>query len=144
MAIPFVHHFLSRLRNLQVREKCRRSIPINNECRRDLDSVIHIIKIAQKGISINIIIYRWPTHIYHSDSCPARLGGYSDSSFTWRYYLYPEHQFRATNNLLEHIAAIITPWVNIIWAGLHSGACALSMTNSTTSECGYARQISVK
>ncbi len=39
-----------------------------------------------------------------------------------------------TNNLLEHIAAIITPWVDIIWGPLHLGACALSMTDSTTSK----------
>jgi hypothetical protein len=37
MAIPFVPHFLSRLRDLQVWEKSRQSIPITNECRRDLE-----------------------------------------------------------------------------------------------------------
>jgi hypothetical protein len=94
----------------------------------------HIIKIAHDSISMNIIVYRQPAHIYRSDSCPAGLGGYLDSGFTWRYYLKPEHQFQATNNLLEHNAAIITPWVDIICGHLHLGACALSMTDSTTSE----------
>jgi hypothetical protein len=32
MAIPFVHHFLSRLRNLQVQAKSRQSIPITDNC----------------------------------------------------------------------------------------------------------------
>jgi hypothetical protein len=73
-------------------------------------------------------------HVYHLDSCLAGLGGYSDSGFAWQYYLKPGHQFWATNNLLEHIAAIITPWVDIIQGRLHPGACALSMTDSTTSE----------
>ncbi len=139
VAILFVHHFLSRLRSLQVRAKGRQSIPINNKCWRDINLMIHIIQIAHKGISMNINIYQWPTHIYHSDSCPAGLGGYSNCGFAWRYYLYPEHQFRATNDLLEHIAAFITPWVDIIRGCLHSGACALSMTNSTTSE-GWLRK----
>jgi hypothetical protein len=40
---------------------------------------------------------------------------------------------------LEHIAAIITPWVDIIWGHLHSGVCALSMTDSTTLE-GWLRK----
>jgi hypothetical protein len=120
MAIPFVHHFLSRLRCLQTRAKSRQSIPIKNECR--------------KGISMNMIVYRRLTHIYCSDSCPAGLGGYSDSVFAWQYYLKPEHQFQATNNLLEHIVAIITPWIDIVRGHLHSGACALSMTNITTLE----------
>jgi hypothetical protein len=139
MAIPFVHHFLSRLRDLQVQAKSRQSIPIINDCRRDLELMINIIKIVHNGISINIIVYRRPTHIYHSDSCPADLGGYSNSGFAWRYYLKQEHQFRATNNLLEHIAAIITPWLDIIWGPLHLGSCALPMTNSTTSE-GWLRK----
>jgi hypothetical protein len=37
MAIPFVHHFLSRLHDLQTRAKSRQSFPINNECCKDLD-----------------------------------------------------------------------------------------------------------
>jgi hypothetical protein len=139
MAIPFVHHFLSRLRSLQVQAKSRQLIPITNECRRDLELMINIIKIAHNSISMNIIVYRWPTHIYHSDSCPAGLGGYSDSSFAWQYCIKPENQFWATNNLLEHIAAIITSWVDIIWGHLHLGACGLSMTNSTTSK-GWLRK----
>jgi hypothetical protein len=101
--------------------------------------MINIIKITHDGISMNIIVYRHPTHIYHSDSCLAGLRGYSNSSFAWQYYLKPEHQFRATNNLLEHIAAIITPWVDIIWGCLHLGGCMFSMTNSTTSE-GWLRK----
>jgi hypothetical protein len=93
MAIPFVNHFLSRLRNLQVWAKSRQLIPITNNCRRDLELMINIIKIAHNGISMNIIVYQHPTHIYRSDSCPAGLGGYSNSGFVWRYYLNPEHQF---------------------------------------------------
>jgi hypothetical protein len=94
MAIPFVQHFLSRLRDLQVwGAKSRQSIPITDNCRRDLELMINMIKIAHNGISMNIIVYWCPTHIYRSDSCLAGLGGYSDSNFAWRYYLKPEHQF---------------------------------------------------
>ena len=139
MAVPFVHHFLSRLRDLQTRAKSRRAININEECRNDLLLMINIIKIAYRGISLNIIVYRRPTHVYRSDSCPAGLGGYSDSGFAWRYYLPPHLQFRATNNLLEHLAAIITPWIDIIKGRLQPGNCALSMTDSTTSE-GWLRK----
>ena len=139
MAVPFVHHFLSRLRDLQTRAKSRRAINITEECRKDLLLMIDVIKIAHRGISLNIIVYRRPTHVYRSDSCPAGLGGYSDSGFAWRYYLPPHLQFRATNNLLEHLAAIITPWIDIIKGRLQPGDCALSMTDSTTSE-GWLRK----
>ncbi len=81
---------------------------------------------------MNSIAYRCLTHVYRSDSCPAGLGGYSDEGFAWRYYLPPELQFHAPNNLLEHIVAIITPWVDILAGHLKHGDCALSMTNNTT------------
>jgi hypothetical protein len=81
---------------------------------------------------MNIIAYRCPTHAYQSDSCPAGLGGYSDRGFAWRYYLPQYLKFRASNNLLEHIAAIITPWVDIIAGHLPRGNCSLLMTDSTT------------
>jgi hypothetical protein len=56
MAIPFVHHFLSRLGNLHTRAKIRRSIPINDKCCKDLELMLHIIKIAHDGINMNIIV----------------------------------------------------------------------------------------
>ncbi len=71
--------------------------------------------------------------------CPAGLGGYSNSTFAWRWYLPSHLLFQASNNLLEHLAAIITPWVDIIRGCLKVGNCALSMTNSTTSE-GWLRK----
>lgn len=94
-----------------------------------LDFLTH----AKQGIDMNLITYRRPTHVYRSDSCPAGLGGYSHAGFAWRYQLPPHLQFRASNNLLEHIAAIVTPWVDIIADRLQRGDCALSMTDSTTS-----------
>ncbi len=57
MAIPFVHHFLSRLRGLQARAKSRQLITINNECCKDVKLMINIIKISQDGISMNLIVY---------------------------------------------------------------------------------------
>jgi hypothetical protein len=38
------------------------------------------------------------------------------------------------NNLLEHLAAIITPWVDIIVGRLLHSNRTLSMTNNTTLE----------
>ena len=44
-----------------------------------------------------------------------------------------------SNNLLEHLAAIVTPWIDIIAGRLTDGDCVLSMTDSTTSE-GWLRK----
>jgi hypothetical protein len=139
MAIPLVYHFLSRIRDLLVGAKRRRAIRISGECLKDLELMMHMIQIAHEGVSMNSIVYRRPTHVYRSDSCPAGLGGYSDSGFAWRFYLSEGLKFRAKNNLLGHIAAIITPWIDIIRGRLKPGDCALSMTDSTTSE-GWLRK----
>ncbi len=82
---------------------------------------------------MNIIAFRRPTHIYRSDSCPYGLGGYSHEGFAWRHKLHDEHRFRASNNLLEFIESIITPWIDLINKRLSPGDFALSMTDSTTS-----------
>jgi hypothetical protein len=81
-----------------------------------------------------LIAFRQPTQVYRSDSCPAGLGGYSHKDFAWCFYLPDELKFGASNNLLKNLSAIITPWINIITGRLKKGGCALSMTNSTTSE----------
>ena len=94
---------------------------------------------CNQGIDLNLIAFRQPTHVYRSDSCPAGLGGYSREGFAWRFYLPDNLQFRASNNLLEHLTAIITPWIDIIAGRLTKGDCALSMTDSTTSE-GWLRK----
>jgi hypothetical protein len=62
------------------------------------------------------------------------LGGYSHKGFAWHFYLPDNLEFCALNNHLEHLAAIITPWINIFAGQLKEGNCALSMTDSTTSE----------
>jgi hypothetical protein len=96
--------------------------------------MLGFLKIANKGISLNSIAFRQPMHIYRSDSCPAGLGGYSHKGWAWRWYLPDNLLFRALNNLLEHLAAIVLPWVHIIAGRLKCKDYVLSMTDSTTAE----------
>jgi hypothetical protein len=137
--LPQIHHFLSRFRFLLKRLQNQRKLSINQECIADLHFLLSVLAKCRKGIDMNLLSYRNPTHVYRSDSCPAGMGGYSDEGYAWRFYLPPELQFRASNNLLEHLAAIITPWIDIIADRLTHGDCALSMTDSTTSE-GWLRK----
>jgi hypothetical protein len=83
---------------------------------------------------MNQIAYRKPTHVYISDDCPAGMGGYSHEGFMWQFYLPDNLKFRASNNLLEHMAGIISPWVDILAGRLNNGDCSLSMMDSTTSK----------
>jgi hypothetical protein len=131
--VPFVYHFLSRLRDLQWRATNRRLIDIPQTCRNDLELMLSFLHKAYTGINMNLISFRRPTHIYRSNSCPYGLGGHSHEGFAWRLELPEDCRFQASNNLLEFIASIITPWIDLISKRLRPGDCALSMTDSTTS-----------
>jgi hypothetical protein len=93
-----------------------------------------VLQKCQHGIDLNAIAYHCPTNVYRSDSCPAGIGGYSHEGFAWRYYLPKDLKFQASNNLLEHLAEIITLWVDILTGRLKEGYRALSMTDNKTSE----------
>lgn len=114
MVIPGVHHFLSRLRDLLWKAKRRHWIVIPPACADDFRLMKVFLAQAWKGVSLNLLAYRRPTHVYYSDSCPFGLGGFSTAGHAWRFIIPGELRFRASNNLLEHMAAIITSWVDII------------------------------
>ena len=137
--ISWVFHFLSRLRSLLARAHKRCVIRIDNVCKKDLAPMLTILEKAKNGIDMNLLTFRSPDRIYYSDSCPAGLGGYSNQGHTWRFQIPDDLLFCAMNNLLEFLAVIITPWINIINGRLNSGDCALSMTDSTTAE-GWMRK----
>jgi hypothetical protein len=62
----------------------------------------------------------------------------------WRFKVPNEHQFKASNNLLEFLAAVITPWIDIRNNRLTAGDCALSMRDSTPAEGGMRKSNFVK
>ena len=95
--------------------------------------MLRFLDIAKQGINMNLIVFRRPTHVFWSDSCPFGLGGYSDKGFAWQFELPEELCFRASNNLVEYIASIISPWIDMLAGRLNQGDCALSMTDSSTS-----------
>jgi hypothetical protein len=136
MAIPFVHHFMSCLPNLHETSKWRHAVKINGEYAKDLKNMLEFLKTAHKGISLNSITFRRPTHAYRSDSCPAGLGGYSDKGFAWCWYISKPLKFRASNNLLEHLAAFISPWIDIIEGHLKPQDCVLLMTTVQRQKVG--------
>ena len=137
--IQYSKHFMSRIRQLMHKSKNRRFINISNEVEKDLIFHTEILKIASQGISMNLLTYRKIQRVYRSDACPAGLGGYSTMGRAWRFYIPHWLQFRATLNMLEHLAAIIGPWIDMIEGTLPPFTCILSMTDSTTTS-GWLRK----
>ncbi len=93
-----------------------------------------ILTKAHKGVDMNLLAFRAPDRVYHSDSGPAGLGGYSNQGHAWRFQIPANLQCWGTDNLLEYLAAIITPWIDLLNGRLKSGDCTLSMIDSTTAE----------
>ena len=111
--VPFVYHFLSRLRDLQQKATKQRYIAIPQPFRDNLELMMLFLKKAFMGINMNLISFQRPTHIYRSNSCPFGLGGYSHAGFAWRLELQEQYCFQASNNLLEFNASIIIPWMDM-------------------------------
>lgn len=133
--IPHMIHFTSRIRSEMYRSSNRRNkkgIKLSEEVILDLSLHLNFLEIAHKGISMNLITFRKPTIAYRSDACPAGIGGYSSKGRAWRWELPTNLRFRATLNMLEHIATIIGPWIDIIEGNMPEYSCVLSMSDSTT------------
>ena len=143
MISPFMHHCLSRQQELKSRTENHRKIQVSQTCVEDLKLMLFFLKKTHEGVNMNMLVFRKTTHVYQSDSCPAGLGGYSHEGWAWHFYIPQELQFRASNNLLEHIASIITPWIDILVKRLKSGYSSLLMTDSSTSE-GWSKKTNFK
>ena len=64
-----------------------------------------------EGISLNLLTFRRPTHIFWSDACPSGMGGFSHhSGKAWRFEIPSEflQAVNKLNNLLEFIASVIS------------------------------------
>ena len=137
--MPHILHFLGGLRRLCMSAAKRRKVKIHQSHATDLELMIMFLEKAHRGINLNNVTFRKPTHIYHADACPHGLGGYNHWGKAWRYEIPPTLRFKATINMLEHIASTIGPWIDLIDGELPSSSCILSMTDSTTS-AGWLRK----
>jgi hypothetical protein len=78
--IPCARHFLNRIRRLEWTADKHGSAMITLNSSKDLKLWIKFLQRAQRGISINSVVFRVPTTIAVSDSCEYGVGGYSKNS----------------------------------------------------------------
>jgi hypothetical protein len=71
--------------------------------------------------------------VFKNDSCPFGLGGYYIMGNGWRWIIPPELSFRATNNLLEHLANIASKKWGLLCGLISKGDCVLTMSDSMVS-----------
>ncbi len=92
------------------------------------------LDMAQDGINLNYITFLKHSQVYQSDLCPHGLGVCNHLGKAWHFYLSPHFIYNALNNLLERLAAIIMPWIEVFDSNIMHGDCSLSLTDSNTSE----------
>ena len=130
---------MSGLRALCISASKRRKVKVKQTHLDDLELMLFFLQTVHKGINLNLITHRRPTHIYFQDACPVGLGGYNHLGKCWRWRIPTHLQNRATINMLEHVASTIGPWIDIINDEIPPLSCILSMTDNTTS-AGWLRK----
>ena len=137
--MPHILHFMGRLRTLCYSASKRRKVCIKLIHKEDLSLCLRFLTKAHQGIDINLIVFREPTHAYFSDACPIGIGGYNDRGHAWRWHIPTHLRYRASINMLEHVASIVGPWIDILSNQLPPLSCSISLTDSTTS-AGWLRK----
>jgi hypothetical protein len=137
-----MRHFLNRVRHLKALAAIRsdKRAKITAAVRDDLLLCKEFLRQCRDGISMNLLTYRQPTHIYCSDACEHGLGGYAIlSGKAWRYAIPVDCQNRATFNVLEFLGCIVSVWIDLLADEIPEEACILSQTDSTSAACWLQR-----
>jgi hypothetical protein len=100
---------LSHLRTLLSQACNKKAVTVDEDCKNDLVLMLKILDKAKGGIDMNLLGFCSPDRIYCSDSYPAGFGSYSNQGFAWHFRIPDNLLFHVSNNLLEFLAAIITP-----------------------------------
>jgi hypothetical protein len=112
--IPLSRHFLNEIRQKSQttsRSKARQIVRFTAEEVEDLCLWKEYLRVANEGISINLLVTRTPTRLAWSDSCPFGLGGYTFSGRAWRVRIPIDCIFRGddtVNNALEFLGMAVS------------------------------------
>ena len=110
--VPNSRPFLGRLYRASERAQACGSVKLSDSQVADLQLWEVFLDAAAKGISINRLVFRWPTRIVRVDACPQGMGGYGlQSGVAWRLLLPPDWIGRGSLNCLEFLAALVGIWV---------------------------------
>ena len=138
--IPMFGHFLNNVRSTEIRAtSTNRAQTINKRTREDLKLAQKFITKAARGVNLNLLTFRRPTHIYICDACEHGIGGFATHGRAWTWVIPPHLRGRAHINLLEFMAQLVSIWVDIIECKVHQYDCLLGMGDNTAS-MGWMRR----
>jgi hypothetical protein len=139
--IPDARHFMNNLRQM---ERLARRIGKVKLTRRTLDDLIlwlEFLTSAEKGISINRIIFRKPSLVTFADASEIGICGYSPkTTILWRYQFTPLEAATFTLNTKEYLGqSIDTDFQNKMDNNTGDFPCILSRGDSS-SVVGWLRK----
>jgi hypothetical protein len=142
--IPLARHFMSRLRWLLTGARAGRRIRLRPQVLADLRLWLSFLRLAFEGISLNLISFRVPTHVFRSDAAEHGIGGFCGlNGKAWRLELPPDCRVGCREgislNLFEFLGGIISVWVEILAGRVPPGSCLLAQGDST-SATGWLRK----
>ena len=131
--IPMARHFICRIRYAFGKMRYpNQEYRLRKHVLEDLELALQILDVAAKGISMNLLTFRSPSVGYFVDACEHGVGGWNSWGLYWFIEL-PDHLLgRAHINLLEFLACLIGPWIDMIQGRLSTEDCFLVMGDSTT------------
>ena len=133
--IPLARHFNTRIRAARNSKVNKKSwIKVTKPVLADLVLWKDLLKKANVGISMNLIVTRRPNRICWSDSCPFGLGGFLlRSGRAWRIRIPKASVLYGSaliNNLLEFIAMAVNIWLECLES--EANDCMLSLGDNTS------------
>jgi len=135
--LPPTRHFLSRTRSLvsHCQQRNKRWVRLPCTVKEDLHLFKTLLTIALRGVSMNNMVFRIPTHIYRSDASSHGVGGYNlCNGKAWRYRFPSDILSFMTLNTLEFVGCVVTLWIDIIAGETPAESCILSQTDSTSAD----------
>jgi hypothetical protein len=129
-----MRHYMGRLyQALQRSTKSQGWTSFSSEELEDLRLIISFLHYANRGVSLNILVFRKPTIIYRSDASEFGLGGYNvTSGIGWRLELPVDCHLRSSLNSLEFLSSLISIWMDHFHQIIEPEDCILSQTDSST------------
>jgi hypothetical protein len=105
--IPQAYHFLNQIRHLKDPTKNRHYSKLPQAVEDDLCLFLLFLKQACDGISLNLITFCRPTHIYRANACDHGIGGYSKCGRFWHWEITLSLWCRASISILEFMASLV-------------------------------------
>jgi hypothetical protein len=142
--IPNARHFMSRLRWLLESSGSGRKIPLRPQVMADLRLWLQFLEMAHRGISLNMVSLRTPTHVIRTDAAEHGIGGFCGlSGVGWRLEMPPDCRVGAregiTLNLFEFLGSVVGIWFEIHAGRVPPYSCLLAQGDSTTA-AGWLRK----